>query len=75
MDYAVQLLTIICIFLFGGLWMHDNWGLPMWGVIALFFVGVICAMVVLYKRSVEEAKAEEAKNRKTTEDNSLNDKH
>lgn len=59
MDYAVQLLTIIGLFLFGGLWMHDHWGLPMWGVVILFFLGFICAVIVIYQRSKEDSKAAE----------------
>lgn len=70
MDYAIQLLSVIALFLFGGLWLHHNWGMPMWGVIVLFFIGVTAGLGILYKRGVEEVKHEEylAKQKKLDEE-------
>ncbi|MEB3287631.1 MAG: AtpZ/AtpI family protein [Vampirovibrionales bacterium] len=63
MDYAIQLLAIICLFLFGGLWLKDNMGLPLWGVVSLFFIGFGAGMAVLYLRGQEESKKVEKRSR------------
>ncbi len=59
MDYAVQLLVIVVLFTFAGLWIQDHWWPSPLAPVLMSITGIVCGLMVLYKRSVEESKRAE----------------
>lgn len=58
MDYAVQLLAIMGLFLGGAYWLSENFGLPKIWVGLSVIPGMVVGLMILMKRTQEEYKAD-----------------